>query len=188
MCIRDSFLGEHDALCARPELLIETVRQACAAFGFSSSNMKGTSVFLFGSIDSLLQAPSRFFEDLKNLPCSFFINIGLESADQETLDRLGKPVTVAKVACAFARMQDINDRFLNIEVTANFIMDDGLPANHIPSFLRLVRGNLIRTKPKGSIYLSPLRIGRPSRSILFSFNRLKVLSRLPTFLYIIQRL
>ena len=182
------FLGEHDALCAGARLLVDTVQQACAAFGFSESNMKGTSVFLFGSIDSLLQAPSRLFEDLRNLPCSFYINIGLESGDQETLDRLGKPVTVAKVTEAFARMQDINDRFLNIEVTANFIMDESLPANHIPSFLGLVRDKLTRTKPKGCIYLSPLRIGRPSRSILFAFNRLKVLSRLPTFLYIIQRL
>jgi hypothetical protein len=182
------FLGEHDALCAGAGLLVNTVQQACAAFGFSASNLKGTSVFLFGSIDSLLQAPSLLFEDLGRLPCSFFINIGLESGDQETLDRLGKPVTVAKVAEAFARMQDINDRYLKIEVTANFIMDEGLPANHIPSFLKLVRDKLTRTKPKGCIYLSPLRIGRPSRSILFEFNRLKVLSRLPTFLYIIQRL
>jgi radical SAM superfamily enzyme YgiQ (UPF0313 family) len=182
------FLGEHDALCARPDLLVETVGKAYHAFGFSGSNMKGASVFLFGSVDSLLNAPSRLFEDLKKLLCSFYINIGLESADQETLDRLGKPVTAVRIAEAFARMQDINDRYLNIEVTANFIMDERLPENHYPAFLRLVRDGLTRNKPKGCIYLSPLRIGRPSRSILFEFNRLKVLSRLPTFLYIIQRL
>jgi hypothetical protein len=182
------FLGEHDALCAGPGLLVETVEKAYSAFGFAGSYMKGANVFLFGSVDSLLDAPSRLFEDLKNFPCSFYINIGLESGDQETLDRLGKPVTIAKVAAAFARMQDINDRFLNIEVTANFIMDEKLPENHYPAFLKLVRDSLTRNKPKGCIYLSPLRIGRPSRSILFEFNRLKVLSRLPTFLYIIQRL
>ena len=182
------FLGEHDALCARAELLVETVGKAYRAFGFSGSNMKGTSVFLFGSVDSLLHVPPRLFEDLKKLPCSFYINIGLESADQETLDRLGKPVTAAGIAEAFARMQDINDRYLNIEVTANFIMDERLPENHYSAFLKLVRDGLTRNKPKGCIYLSPLQIGKPSRSILFEFNRLKVLSRLPTFLYIIQRL
>jgi radical SAM superfamily enzyme YgiQ (UPF0313 family) len=182
------FLGEHDALCAGPGLLVETVGKACRAFGFPKSYMKGTSVFLFGSVDALLHAPSRLFEDLAKLPCSFYINIGLESADQETLDRLGKPVTSAMIAEAFARMQDINDSFLNIEMTANFIMDERLPENHYPAFLQLVREGLTRNKPKGCIYLSPLRIGKPSRSILFDFNRLKVLSRLPTFLYIIQRL
>jgi len=182
------FLGQHDALCVRRDLLVESVEKACRVFGFPGSYMKGTNIFLFGSVDSLLDASSRLFEDLQKFPYAFYINIGLESGDQETLDRLGKPVTSAKIAEAFARMQDINDRYLNIEVTANFIMDETLPKNHYPAFLKLVRDGLTRNKPKGCIYLSPLRIGRPSRSILFEFNRLKVLSRLPTFLYIIQRL
>jgi radical SAM superfamily enzyme YgiQ (UPF0313 family) len=182
------FLGEHDALCACPGLIIETIEKACNAFGFFGSNMKGTNVFLFGSVDSLLNAPQQLFEDLEKLPCTFFINIGLESADQETLDRLGKPLTTKKIIAAFAKIQRINDCSLNIEVTANFIMDEYLPKNHYPAFLKLVRDGLPRVKPKGCVYLSPLRINRPSRSLMFEFNRLKVLSRLPTFLYIIQRL
>ncbi len=182
------FLGEHDALCARDDLIITSVEKACTALGLFHSTMKGTNVFLFGSVDSFLNAPQRLFDDLAKLPCNVYMNIGLESADQDTLDRLGKPVTVAKVEEAFDRIQDINDRYLNIELTANFIMDDRLPENHYPAFLRLVRDKLPRTKPKGSIYLSPLRVGKPSRSIVFEFNRLKVLSRLPTYLYIIQRL
>ena len=182
------FLGEHDALCAQPGLIVATIEKACNAFEFSRSNMKGANVFLFGSVGSLLNAPQKLFEDLKKLPCSFYINIGLESADQETLDRLGKPLNTGQIREAFIKIQDINDRSLNIEVTANFIMDERLPENHYPAFLKLVRDGLDRNKPKGCIYLSPLRIGRPSRSILFEFNRLKLLSRLPTFLYIIQRL
>jgi hypothetical protein len=169
-------------------LIVETVQKAYRAFGFSQSNVKGAGIFLFGSVDSLLNASQRLFEELQQLPCDFYINIGLESGDQETLDMLGKPVTVAKVVDAFARIQDLNDRYPNIEVTANFIMDERLPENHYPAFLKLVRDGLTRTKPKGCIYLSPLRVGRPSRSILFEFHNLKVLSRLPTFLYIIQRL
>jgi hypothetical protein len=182
------FLGEHDALCAQPQLILDSMERACSALGLFQSYMQGTNVFSFGSIDSLLNAPQQLFDELARLPANIFLNIGLESADQETLDRLGKPVTAAQVEEAFFRIQDLNDRFVNIELSANFIMDERLPENHYPAFLRLVRDSLSRTKPKGSIYLSPLRIGRPSRSIVFEFNRLKVLSRLPTYLYIIQRL
>jgi hypothetical protein len=85
-------------------------------------------------------------------------------------------------------MLEINDRYSSIEVTANFIMDDGLPANHYPAILELIRERLTHTKPKGAIYFSPLTFNQPSRARLFDFNRLKILSRLPTFLYIIQRL
>jgi hypothetical protein len=67
-------------------------------------------------------------------------------------------------------------------------MDNDLPANHYPAILHLIREQLVHTKPKGSIYFSPLAFGQPSRARLFEFNRLKILSRLPTFLYIIQRL
>ncbi len=182
------FLGEHDALCASPGLIIETIEKAHAAFGFPAANMKGGNVFLFGSIDSLLNAPEQLFADMARLPCSVYLNVGLESADQESLDRLGKPVTVALVVEAFARMQEINSRYATIEVTANFIMDENLPDNHYPAFLQLVRDGLSRVKSKGCVYLSPLRIGHPSRSLVMEFHRLKILSRLPTFLYIIQRL
>jgi hypothetical protein len=54
--------------------------------------------------------------------------------------------------------------------------------------LQLLRDGIPRRRSKGSIYLSPLRVGRPSRSLVMDFYRLKTLSRLPTFLYIIQRL
>ena len=52
----------------------------------------------------------------------------------------------------------------------------------------LVRDQLRFTLAKGSVYLSPLRFGRPSREVLFDFYNLKTRSRLPMFLYIIQRL
>ena len=126
--------------------------------------------------------------NLEKLPGMYYINIGLESADQDTLDKLGKPISVGLVQAAFRRMQEINERYGSIEITANFIMDEELPANHYPAILALIRESLVRTKPKGSIYFSPLTFNQPSRARLFEFNRLKILSRLPTFLYIIQRL
>ena len=182
------FLGEHDALAAGEEPIIFAAKKAHNCFNLANSYMKESRLFLFGSVDSFLDAPTSLFDRLDNLPYLTFINIGLESADQETLDHIGKPITVHKVTCAFKKMQEINRDYRRVEITANFIMDDALPGNHEKTFLNLVRESLPHVLVKGTIYLSPLRIGKPSREVLFKFNRLKILSRLPTFLYIIQRL
>ncbi len=182
------FLGEHDALQAGSTLILATLDETYSAFAFDHGYIDGCSVFLFGSVTSLLNTPDSFFEELDQRPYDVYINIGLESADQQTLDLLGKPLTSALVEEAFGRIQAINDRWARTEITANFVLDDNLPETHLPAFLRLVRESLPRVKPKGCVYLSPLRFGQPSRSQTFGFNRLKVLSRVPTFLYIIQRL
>ncbi len=182
------FLGEHDALQAGGELICFSIEEAYRRFGFAASHITEHKTFLFGSATSLVNAPEHLFINLEKLPGMHSINIGLESADQDTLDKLGKPITTSLVQEAFLRMLEINDRYSSIEVTANFIMDDGLPANHYPAILELIRERLTHTKPKGAIYFSPLTFNQPSRARLFDFNRLKILSRLPTFLYIIQRL
>ncbi|SHO46796.1 radical SAM domain-containing protein [Desulfopila aestuarii] len=182
------FLGEHDALQAGAANILATLDEAYGAFSFDQSYLQGCSAFLFGSVTSLMNTPESFFQELEQRPYTIYINIGLESADQETLDRLGKPLTSAMVREAFTRIQEINDRWSKTEITANFVLDDDLPDGHLPAFLDLVRESLTRVKPKGCVYLSPLRFGQPSRSQTFGFNRLKVLSRVPTFLYIIQRL
>ncbi|ACN16151.1 conserved hypothetical protein [Desulforapulum autotrophicum HRM2] len=182
------FLGEHDALAAGRNLIVFAVEKALEILAFDQGNMKGSNLFLFGSVDSLLDTDPDLFNRLNTLVSKTYINIGLESADQATLDHLGKPITVAQVIQAFDTMQKINDQYQNIEITANFVMDETLPKDHVPAFLRLVRERVSHTKPKGAIYLSPLSINHPSREMMFTFNRLKCLSRLPTFLYIIQRL
>ncbi|MFH0781936.1 MAG: radical SAM domain-containing protein [Pseudomonadota bacterium] len=182
------FLGEHDALQAGQELICSSIVEAYLEFAFADSYIEGFKTFLFGSATSLLDAPDSLFTDLHKLPGMTYINIGLESGDQETLEKLGKPISAPLVREAFTRMQELNDRFESLEITANFIMDDNLPDNHYPAILKLIRDSLPHTKPKGSIYFSPLTFDQPSRARLFDFNRLKVLSRLPTFLYIIQRL
>ena len=182
------FLGDHDALAAGGELVLDTLRQAYDIFDLSNSIMQGRSAFFFASLASFSTASDNFFAELAQLPYDTYINVGLESADQETLDYLGKPITVREVKETFARMQALNDRYPKLELTANFVFDDGLPAGHYPAFLQLVRDSLPHKKVKGSIYLSPLQFDRPSRLKTFDFNRLKVESRLPTFLYLIQRL
>ncbi|MBF0573399.1 MAG: radical SAM domain-containing protein [Desulfamplus sp.] len=182
------FLGDHDALNSDKETIISSAKAAYSSFEFEKSYIKGCNLFMFGSVDSLMSCDFELFKTLNGLPYKTYINIGLESADQETLDLIGKPLTSSMVEEAFMEIQRLNALLNNIEITANFIMDENLPKGHYPSFLRLVREKIDKTKTKGSVYLSPLRINKPSREVLFEFNRLKTLSRVPTFLYIIQRL
>ena len=182
------FLGEHDALNAPCDLIITTIQDAFDAFEFQSSYMKENFLFMFGSVDSFLNTEKTFFDSLNCLPFQTFINIGLESYDQATLDLLGKPLTQNQVGQAFEKVQTINDTFPNIEITCNFVMDDTLPDSHYEALMTLIRASVNRTKPKGCIYLSPLKFGCPSRQVLYDFYKLKALSRFPTFLYMIQRL
>lgn len=182
------FLGEHDALNTPCELILNTAQKAFDVFEFQSSYMKENFLFMFGSVDSFLNAGKLFFETLNDLPFQTFINIGLESYDQATLDFLGKPITKKQVGQAFEKIQIINDTFSNIEITCNFVMDETLPNSHYEALMTLIRKSVNRTKPKGCIYLSPLKFNRPSRQVLYDFYKLKSLSRFPTFLYMIQRL
>ncbi len=186
------FMGQHDALNADKDLILFAAEQAYDILGFDHSFMKGANLFIFGSVDALINAYNGenqgLFDALNISPWYTYINIGLESADQETLDYLGKPITAAKVKQGFEIIQKINERCRNIEISCNFIMDEDLPKGHYPSFLELVRYGIPHVKSKGCVYLSPLGISRYSRDVLFKFNRLKTLSRVPTFLYIIQRL
>jgi hypothetical protein len=182
------FLGEHDALQAHSELILFSIETAYKEFEFDDSYIQESNTFLFGSVTSFLNAPDYLFKRLDEFPGKTYINIGLESADQETLDRIGKPITEKLVQEAFTRSQEINDHYSSIEITSNFLMDEGLPDNHYVKILELIREQLPHVKPKGSIYFSPLTFGQPSRRRLFEFNRLKIMSRLPAYLYIIQRL
>ncbi len=181
------FLGEHDALQCKPRLILFSIEKAMKIFDFDRSFLAEKSVFFFGSVSSLLNAPNQLFKDLQHLPIKSFINIGLESADQATLDKLGKPLTEKLIKEAFQRVQEINDNYPSIEITCNFIMDSNLPKNHYPKTINLLREQQSRVKLKGTIYFSPLTFNQPSRARLFEFNRLKILSRFPTYLYIIQR-
>ncbi|WP_457552858.1 radical SAM protein [Desulfobacula sp.] len=182
------FLGEHDALNTPCELILKTVQNAYDAFKFHTSIMKKSYLFMFGSVDSFLAADPFLFKTLNRLPFQTFINIGLESYDQATLDLIGKPLTKKQVGHAFEKVQAINDTFPNIEITCNFIMDESLPDSHYKALMSLIRESVNQTRPKGCIYLSPLKFGKPSRQVLYEFYKLKSLSRFPTFLYVIQRL
>jgi radical SAM superfamily enzyme YgiQ (UPF0313 family) len=187
------FLGQHDALRAGQGLLEFAAINAYELFEFERSYMKESRLFLFGSADSMIHSEEALFESLNSLPFSTYLNIGLESADPATLAALKKPVGVETVRDAFARMLDVNRRYERIEVTANFVLGEDLPPSHLTSFLELTQNGLDRFYNKGSIYLSPLMNGEVQdggrrRELLRRFNKVKMHSRLPTFLYLIQRL
>jgi len=187
------FLGHHDALRAGRELLELAAGTAYEMFEFSHSYMKGAFLFLFGSVDSLLHTEETLFEFLNSLPFSTYLNIGLESGDQETLASLRKPVPVGTVREAFNRMGEINRKYEKVEITANFVFGPALPPGHLPSVIGLLQGDGKRCLGKGTAYLSPLiddhRLDSGARrDLLRQFNKVKTESRLPVYLYLIQRL
>lgn len=187
------FLGQHDALYAGQELLEFAARNAYEIFEFERSNLQGAWLFLFGSVDSLLKSEDSLFKSLNSLPFFTYINIGLESADPATLAVLKKPIAVETVIEAFFKMLDINRRYEKIEVTANFVFGGDLPRSHLFSLCELTRNKLTHFYNKGAIYLSPLidvktKVRETKREMLRKFNEVKTLSRLPTFIYLIQRL
>jgi hypothetical protein len=187
------FLGHHDALRAGRELLELAAKTAYETFEFDHSYVKGAFLFLFGSVDSLLHAEEVLFEFLNSLPFFTYLNIGLESANRATLALLRKPVSVEMIREAFARMVDINRKYERVEVTANFVFGEGLPADHLLALMDLAGKKPDLPCGKGCLYLSPLVGGevedvRKRRELLRQFNKVKTRSRLPVYLYLIQRL
>ena len=189
------FLGQHDALYAGRELLEFAAESAYEILELERSYLRGSWLFLFGSAESIINSEEALFESLNSLPFYTYINIGLESADPITLSVLKKPITVEMIDEAFSRMLEINRRYEKIEVTANFIFGSDLPESHLSSFFELNGSRLDHFYSKGAIYFSPLINGRAkdgransTRGILRKFNEVKILSHLPTFIYLIQRL
>ena len=182
------FFGAHDALFAGGDTLSFAAGKAFEILEIEKSVMKKPRLFMFGSADAILRSEDSVFSMLNSLPFLVHINIGLESGDPETLAFLEKPLAAEKVNDAFSRMVDINQRFANVEISANVVVGDDLPGSHLPSIVSLARNRLDHFYPKGDIYLSPLEnIGSKER-LLAEFNQFKRLCRLPAYLYLIQRL
>jgi hypothetical protein len=92
------------------------------------------------------------------------------------------------IEAAFQMMLAVNHGYPNLEITANFLLGDRLPTAHYRSIVELTRNRLDRFYSKGAIYLSPLNTSHDNRRLLRKFVEIKNLSRLPTYLYLIQRL
>jgi tRNA A37 methylthiotransferase MiaB len=184
------FFGQHDALNSGLEQIEFAAKKAYEIFEFEHSHLKGPCLFLFGSVDSLKNSEDSLFDSLERLPFSTYINIGLESADPDTLTAIKKSITAEMVDEAFARMLEINRRYDKIEITANFLFGDNLPPSHLSSFIELTEKRLKHPYGKGAIYFSPLFSGgiEKNRGMIRKFYKVKTMSPVPTYIYLIQRL
>jgi radical SAM superfamily enzyme YgiQ (UPF0313 family) len=182
------FLGQHDALFAGSDTLMYAAKTAYDEFNIKHSNMKDPMLFMFGSVDSLIHSDKSLFDRLKTLPFYTYINIGMESYHQETLNFLKKPITSKKVETAFDKMLAINKTYNNIEITANFVMGKELQDEHYHSILELAEAKLEHPYAKGCFYISPLEDCGTTRYIQNKFFEIKNASFISSYIYLIQRL
>ena len=182
------FLGNHDALGAGEEMICRSASEAFRAFGFAHSNMKKPMLFMFGSVGSLLKAGNALLEALNSLPFYTIINIGLESVDAQTLAAINKPLNVSAIHEAFNKMLEINREYDNLEITANFLLGERLLPDHTHSLIALLKDAPEASGKKGAIYLSPLIDSPQKGELLNPFFEIKKMSRIPAYIYLIQRL
>ncbi len=181
-------LGQNDALAAGEELLVNAAGMAYDILNLSASYHRGRpNLFMFGSVDSFLAASDSLLDRLDHLPYRTSINVGLESFDQEMLDRLGKPLQAERVREAFRKMQSINRSRANIAVSCNFVLGADLPFRHTEA-IKVVLATETTARGKGAVYLSPLIGTSHRREILKEFREIKMSSPLPVYIYLAQRL
>jgi radical SAM superfamily enzyme YgiQ (UPF0313 family) len=182
------FLGNHDALGAGEELICNSASEAYSAFGFEKQRKMTPFLFLFGSVHSMLKSGYELFKNINRQPFNTFINIGLESCDTPTLAQIGKPLASEEVIEAFEKMLLINSTYENIEVTGNFVIGKGLSDDHYQSLKELLRNTVPTSNTKGTIYLSPLKDSPKKRELLPLIKEIKGQSKIPVYVYLIQRL
>ena len=182
------YLGQHDTLAAEPDDIIFAAEEAYGILQVEHSYMNDPKLFLFGSGETFLNMTKEFWDRLNELPYYTYINIGLESFDENTLKYLKKPVSAAEIVKAFQQMLIINRKYDRLEITANFVLGGELPAGHYTTLLAHLGENLGKHQAKGCIYMSPLKGSKNTREPLGLFREIKQRSRMDTFLYLIQRL
>ncbi len=182
------FIGNHDALAAESEVICTSAFEAARCFGMDKEHSIRPKLYLFGSVDSLINASDKLLEELNQLPFYTTINVGFESVDASTLADIKKPLVVSKIHTAFQKMLAINQEYTNVEITANFLLGDGFSKDHYQSLTGLLSQTPAPSNNKGAIYLSPLSGNHKNENLLESFLEIKKQSCLPTFIYLIQRL
>ena len=182
------FLGNHDALQAGHELIRLAASEAYKTFDMSKERNLTPTLFLFAGVHSLLVMDGRGFEQINQLPFYTYINVGFESIHTSTLKSIGKPLDESQVSEAFQKMQEINNAYSNIEITGNFLIGETLQPEHYQSLSELLSADSIPSHGKGCVYLSPLKDSPKKRELLPQFYEIKNQSRLPVFMYLIQRL
>lgn len=182
------FLGNHDALAAGEELILTTLSEAVDAFGFNKAAPEKPKLYLFGSVDSFLKAGDNLLNEINRSPFYTYINLGFESVDPSTLAMIKKPLDASKIRDAFGKMLDVNRNYEHVDVTANFLLGEDFPIDHINAVIELLSDVKDVPKNKGTVYLSPLLNSRNRLGLLQSFFDIQKQSKPPAYIYLIQRL
>lgn len=179
------FLGEHDALAAGSSRVVEAAEACQTLWGDGRAMVDTPSLFLFGSPDALVEVSEAGWESMARLPFKVWINTGIESLDEATLDFLGRPTPMALVTEAVRRADAVMRRHENISISLNMVTGDALPPTHDDALTRFVASRDVRSAP---IYLSPLKSDSQRRIVMDALIALKRISRAPLYLYLLQRL
>jgi len=184
---RGVFLGQHDALAAGGAVIEEAVASVLELLDPKERHVRGLEVFLFGSTGSFLDLDDSGLARLQALPCRLFVNIGLESFDQGTLEYLRKPLRADENRAAFARMLAVNRSGGSLSVTANLLLGDPLAPGHLRS-LQAVLSSPQHPHPETVVYLSPMLGAYQPASILGTVRMIKNIAKVRTYPYMIHRL
>lgn len=182
------FIGDHDALAAGVDLISFAAEKAYEEFQFENHIGGKSSAFLFGSASSFLKTDEGDFKRLNELPYKIYINLGLETFDELTLQQLGKPITSEMVTQSLQKMITINGTFSNIEVSANFLLGTTFSDAHHDALIKNLSDLPDGSGSSGCLYLSPLVETQHREEVLPMFHKIKKESVLSTFIYLIQRL
>lgn len=181
-------LGQNNALGAGADLLLFAAETAHDLLNLSASYHRGRpNLFLFGSVDSFLEVDHALLERLNRLPYRTSINVGMESFDQQTLERLGKPLQADRVREAFRKMMAVNRGWQNIAVSCNLVSGADLPPGHLET-IKAILAKETTARDGGVVYLSPLIGNSQRRAILREVGEIKMASPIPVFIYLAQRL
>ena len=180
------FLGQHDALGGGTQPILDAVELAMNMLP-PSQHLAPFSIFLFGSVPSLMAVSDTELHYLNTLPGRVYINIGLESFDQQTLENIGKPVNAEENKETFRRICKLNQRHTNLNISVNIIAGDMAGPNHLQA-TRTVLEEIYGFDPHTTIYLSPLMSNFNRSDFLSDLRSLKSLRKLDIYPYLIQRL
>lgn len=180
------FLGQHDALGAGIEPGLNAMEQALDVLQ-PGRFIKPLTFFLFASVPSLMQLKDHDLTRLAKTQAKVFINVGIESFDQETLNILRKPVSAEENLQAFARILRINRTRGDLNISVNLVSGNSVGAGHIPAIINML-SRINGFDPYTTIYLSPLIGDFNRKKFLAELNLLKSIRKIEIFPYLIQRL
>ena len=136
----------------------------------------------------ILDSENDVFGRLNELPYSgIYINVGLESPHQTTLDLLGKPQSSHDVQKAFEKLQRVSRDNEKINVSCNFVVADDLPPEHVQNVCEML-ANPGAHPDKCAAYISPLTGRCTRRRTLDNLYKIKRSARIPVYLYLVQQI